>query len=87
MAISRLRFVVGLGSAACKWVLSMHLLWVLVSRLGPLSQGFQACTPRIVSLGFGILLRDPRGLHWLIQGQYWGKLFRVMTLGVQPKNP
>ena len=27
-------------------------------------QGFQACTPRVVPLGFG--LRDSRGLHGLI---------------------
>ena len=26
--------------------------------------GFQACTPRVVPSGLGILLRDSRGLHW-----------------------
>ena len=26
-------------------------------------QGFQACTPRVLPLGFGILLRDPRKLY------------------------
>ena len=30
------------------------------------SQGFQACTPKVVPLGFGILLGGSRGLHGLI---------------------
>ena len=29
-------------------------------------QGFQACTPRVVPLDFGILFRESRGQHWLI---------------------
>ena len=31
-----------------------------------IDQGVQACTPRVVPLGFGILLREPRGLLWPI---------------------
>ena len=28
--------------------------------------GLQACTPRVVPLSFGILVRDSKGLHWPI---------------------
>ena len=38
--------------------------------IGPRNQGLQACTPMVAPLGFGILLRDPRGLHWLIEVLY-----------------
>ena len=31
-----------------------------------LFQGVQACMPRVAPLGFGILLKEPRGLHWPI---------------------
>ena len=30
--------------------------------------------PRFVPLGFGILLRNPRGLHWLLSGLYKGHI-------------
>ena len=32
------------------------------------------CTPRVVPLGFGILLRDPRGQYWLTKALEWGDI-------------
>ena len=49
------------------------------------NQGFQACTSGVVPLCVGILLRDPRGLHWLTKGLYsglMGKPFRATAVGV-----
>ena len=37
-------------------------------------QGCEACNPRVVPLDFGIFLRCPRGIHWLIQGLYSGHI-------------
>ena len=50
---------------------------------------FQACTPRVVPLGFGILLskRDPRGLYKGYIKAILGTPFRGTTLGVQPWCP
>ena len=42
--------------------------------MGVVYQGFQACTPRVVPLGFRILVRDPRRLHWVILGLFYGRI-------------
>ena len=50
----------------------------------PMNQGFQACTPRVVSLGFGMLLRDPRGLYeGYVKAICW-KPLRVRPSGYEP---
>ena len=46
-------------------------------QVGVVYQGFQACNPRVVPLGFRILVRDPRRLHWVIFRLFYGRIVKT----------
>ena len=64
-------------------------------RATSISQGFQACTPRVVPLGFGLLVGNSRRLPLahiratlrLYWGKPWSKPFRGTTLRGTTQKP